>query len=551
MMKAIGWALILGSILGFALILCSSSHGQAVNATRVNFNGQCPAGTPPVGTIWTCQDVTGAFACIKSDGSSCLASSAAFSTLLGGTNTAAAMVSGSGSSLVPGGSGELASNVSWLNPGGAGLFAPPVTPTFSQTGGSLSSASGFHVQVTLCNSFGESLPSFEVAGTVGGGCTSGSTCPATITAPTLLAGQTYTVYTGNSPGGEKKQAAANNCVNITGNCIVQSIGAGAIPPTTNTTIPVSPSPLGSTSSCAPWNTSGYVLDPSGNFQSAWAVDTTSTYVGVGKGNLTFCRPVIFNITGVKPNFVPNGAYTIFHIPSNTTTTVAAQTQLNEPTTDTGTYAGQWLGNYTEVDLFGAPTLQGGSIYGQQNAAAGRFVMAHKTSGANNTGAVAALSATIFRESGTTDATNCGATECYISMDSTAINLNNATSSFRGYVAYRGEVNTVSASDAGGHGIVFEAMAPTTNGARLGSANYAFYSQDFGSTIGDWASFHLSNTTGTSSRHYFGGPVDLNGGILGSVGVTQLTTPGGTPQVTVTCVATCTANYSYKVVPADA
>lgn len=52
--------------------LVSTSQGQSVNASRIDFSNSCPVGNPPVGTSWACLDVSGNFSCTKSDGSSCL-----------------------------------------------------------------------------------------------------------------------------------------------------------------------------------------------------------------------------------------------------------------------------------------------------------------------------------------------------------------------------------------------------------------------------------------------------------------------------------------------
>lgn len=539
-----------GSIAGFGAGTVFSAHNLGTGTVTITCSGCTINGSATLALNST----NGAD--IYSDGANYVANASAsgssFATLAGGTNTSAAMATGTGSSLVPAGSGQLTSTTNWLNPGGAGLFAPQPAVTVVSSGGTMAGGQSFQVQITISNAVGESLPSQELTQAMNvNGCT--TNCSVNLTAPALIAGQTYTVYTSTSgPGTEKKQTASNNCVNITGNCTIGTPGVGAAPPATNTSIPVNPSPIGSTSSCPPlFNVSGYVRDVAGNFEPAMAVDSQANYVGFGKGNLTFCRPVIFNTTGGALDFVPNGALTIFHRPSNTTTTVAAQTQLNELTTDSATYAGQWLGNYTEVDINGSPTLNGGTIFGQVSSGAGRFVNAYSALG-GAAGITTGISSTVFREAASTaDPTNCGATDCFISNYATAINLRNATSSFRGYTAYLGEATTVGATDAGGHGIVFHALAPSSNGARFGSGNYGLYTEDFGSTAGDWATFHVSNAAATSSRHYFGGPVDLNGGMLGSLGITQLTTPGSLPQVAVTCIATCTASYSYKVVPVDA
>jgi hypothetical protein len=116
-----------------------------------------------------------------------------------------------------------------LNPN----LAPPMAPSIgaSGSGGSLGSSVTVFVVTTFVNANGETTVSPESSVQVG----SGTTNSVTVTAPTLpITATGYTAYSSLTTGTELKQGASNACVNITANCVIQVIGAGAAIPGTNT-----------------------------------------------------------------------------------------------------------------------------------------------------------------------------------------------------------------------------------------------------------------------------------------------------------------------------
>lgn len=142
-----------------------------------------------------------------------------FDKIKSGTNTTAAMVVGSGSSLSPLNIGQLVGTQTWLLPG---YSAPSITGTL--TGGSILNGSQWLIQYTLNTAAGETLPSVEVSGSTntlsGGVCNAGSACTLTVVAPTIPSGfTTYNVYACNTTAGPctvpQKVAA---CTAITINC---------------------------------------------------------------------------------------------------------------------------------------------------------------------------------------------------------------------------------------------------------------------------------------------------------------------------------------------
>lgn len=120
---------------------------------------------------------------------------------------------------------------------GPNLNRPPIPAlTTSTSGGSLGAGVTVFVKTTYVNANGESIASTESTITTGAGATNS----VTVTAPWLLvdpAGQApahitgYSVYSSTTTGTEKQQAASGACVNITTNCTIQVIGAGASAPT--------------------------------------------------------------------------------------------------------------------------------------------------------------------------------------------------------------------------------------------------------------------------------------------------------------------------------
>jgi hypothetical protein len=483
----------------------------------------------------------------------------AFSALTTSTNVGAAMAVGSNSSgsasLTPSGSGQVTNTTSWLSPGGAGLFAPQPTLTGALTGGTLATGTIEYVQITINNALGSSLPSLEKVFPLNSGnnCASGSACSVTVTAPTLAAGQTYTVYSAQATGTEKQQTALAACVAITTNCVIGTSGTGASPPSTNTTIPVNPPNLQAGECPTGVNPFGFQQDTAGNFHTGVGLDTTTTMNNVNyKGFIEFCRPVIFNSSGVAPDFGANGALVVFHRVVSPFT-VPMQVQIENNLADSTTYTNSWLGLYSETQLNGTAVL---NQIEPPSSLRGTFTD-KRTGPASNgaAGAIAGVSGFAERNAVNTGAT--GSSVRYSGLIGTSAN-SSATTTGGGCSAAGQQVCFVGVlGDAGVNGgstdsvgAAFYALAPAGGITRFANANYGFFSEDLGSNAADYNFYSKSGAVG-SGQNYFGGPIVAPQGFTGSVSATnQFGTIGALTQVSVTCTGSCTNTWSYVAVAVD-
>jgi hypothetical protein len=113
--------------------------------------------------------------------------------------------------------------------------AAPSAPTLSTatTGGSLAAATTYGVKITLVNLTGETLPSTEATKLTGAGATNSITVPT----PTVGAGSTvqcYNVYSATPVGSGWKRNNTTGCVPLGTNYVIQTVGAGVVPPTAGT-----------------------------------------------------------------------------------------------------------------------------------------------------------------------------------------------------------------------------------------------------------------------------------------------------------------------------
>lgn len=203
----------------------------------------------------------------------------------------------SGGSIAPSGSGQILGTGAVLPNG----IITPSASVSSTTGGTIGNVA-FSVEITYNTVLGETYPSTSTAlsiSTCGGGA-----CQVTVTAPSFLPpGVTgYTVYDCAAAACVtptfSRQTALANCVNITGNCVISTPGAGTTPPTANTAW-VQP-PNVQTDECPPGVIpSIFTPDQSGNFHTTAGVDVNSNNSRT-TGTLEFCRSVWFNDTLVSP-----------------------------------------------------------------------------------------------------------------------------------------------------------------------------------------------------------------------------------------------------------
>jgi hypothetical protein len=494
-----------------------------------------------------------------------IAASTSFSGLTSGTNSNAAMVvgstSGTNASLVPAGVGQITGITNWYSPGGAGLFAFVPATTISSSGGTLVSGSHEYIQITINQGANTSLPSMELnlSLTGGTGCT-GSSCSVTVTAPTLLGSETYTVYSSTSSGSEKQQTASAACVAITTNCVIGTSGTGASPPSTNTAAGVTPSPVAHTSDCRPGlNPLFWVQDANRNWEQGACVDTTMVNNNfTERGFLNFSRPVLFNMSGIDPagstGFSYNGVLNVYQRPNASLpgNPLAVQILTDDAPGDVATYSNGFRGVYSEIDINGLP-FSGGIDNGAQ-ALRGTTAVLTPSGSFSSWGPFVGVGGFAQRASGSGALLGSCAFTCYVGVQGT-VGDQGTGSSFQSFAAVSGLANSSGA--AGGWGASFVAVNPSSY---FPQGDYAYFipvSWTAGANRWGWgndstlASYTNGpwyvNTIGPSNA----GQETIVAPLTGMTSVTipsQLATPGvpavgqgGTPGST---------SYSYRVVAKD-
>ena len=212
-----------------------------------------------------------------------------FANVQSGTNTNTLDI-GTNGILQPVGAGQVVSNqviVPYMS-----LAAPALSS--STTGGNFVSGHVVGVEIALSTPTGTTAASVEAAITVSS-CSGGNACSVTVAAPYLPPGYTYSVYSSDNGGSILANAS---CQNISGNCVLQSAGAGSSPPSTNTAYSI-PSPLNASLCPADVNPLWYTQDSSGNWNSWMGVDPSSNNV-TPTGTPEFCFRTWFNDTKVSP-----------------------------------------------------------------------------------------------------------------------------------------------------------------------------------------------------------------------------------------------------------
>jgi hypothetical protein len=348
----------------------------------------CPAGTNPASYGRSFNPTTGkwrAWLCI--DGLTGTVSyndaisggiSPTFGALLSGIALAKTFNIGNASTLIPINLGQIAGSQSWL------LFGVPNPALASSAGGgNLAANNTVGVKLSYNTALGETIFSNIVYVTTPGSCP-GNNCIVTVTAPTLPTGYTgYTVYdcTGSACTNVLRQNAANACVNITANCVIQTIAAGGSPLTVQTAWVQPPNTQATV--CPPavipqW----FVQDSSGNYQTQAGVDITSNNGTLPvPGTLMFCRRTWFNDFGTPGGFL-NSFVNISHSQSGVTTSMANQDRglsvfAANPSTDAGAsthYAMEAI--QVEQDLRGSTPAIGNAIDSEVAALSVQFSDQH-------------------------------------------------------------------------------------------------------------------------------------------------------------------------------
>lgn len=462
---------------------------------------------------------------------------------------------GSSGSLSPTGSGQIVGTQNWLYGG----MVDPVLTTAS-SGGSLAANNSISVQIAFNTALGLSLPSRIVSLATPAGC--GTSCSATITAPTLPSWATsYTAYSCQigacSP---LQQTVSNNCVAITGNCVIQVVGTGAAPLTASTAF-IQPPNL-QASSCPPLVIpTMFIQDTNGNYQTQAGVDAffDNTFGPPSPGGtLTFCRRVWFNDLGTSPPAGKNALVNIRHRFATGTSlgnqdralSIVADNGVADVSTHYGLEALQ-----AELDFQGTPDINGSP---DGEVAAASFQLSDSHTGLNtNSGTlgIAAMRISTFRSAaGTYNACT------YCLYGANIMVTNQVTSSFGGAYMVGLEMKMTDigpSSNASSIGLHIN-----TPGTRFVNFNRSIQIDSVGTNAKDFNIYSAGALTG--GRNFFGGNVYLpniitaaadiavTGSLVasGSLGAAQFATPAfGNPSVAVSGTPGSTT-WSYKITAVD-
>jgi hypothetical protein len=423
-----------------------------------------------------------------------------FSGNTASSNTAA-KTEGTGGSESPLNIGQVAGSQVWQDDG---LVAPAIS--FGLTGGSFIAGRATSIRYTFVSAAGQTYGSVSTSGgNVSLGCSSGSTCQLTITAPTLPSGITgYSVYAqdcGTTPCGGSETLQAG-CTNITGNCVLNSVGGGASIPTSNTAY-LQPSPVATNECPAGSIPNWFIKDNSGNWHTQAAIDpvNTGSLPPSPYGTLTFCRRTWFNdsLSGGPPG--KNSFIAIFHTPgvgvSSTGQDRALHLEMDNVAPDSNSYYG-WEGIQSQVVVSGTPTFTG-TPDGEESAGSFQTNMLNTNAMAGGTYGPNAIRAQIFRNANGS-ITSC--TYCYAAVY--AIATNGAAGSLSGGQMVAGRFIV---TDSGGCTSCSGQAIAITKGTRFTSTTRGLGIEDFGTNTADWNIFSAStNGTPTSGRNWFGGNV---------------------------------------------
>ncbi len=321
------------------------------------------------------------------------------------------------------------------------------------------------------------------------------------------------------------------CVNITSNCVIDTAGTGVTPTFSNTT-GINPSAVASTECPSDVDANGWMLDSTGSssYHTAFGIDRsvgwglTGVYPVGQRGWLEFCRPVIFNRSGVAPYstsaatpMTANGSMLVFNQLSSTNV-FGMQVQGSTPTTASGSWTTQLEGIYSEMDVLGSPVFAGletnvGAIRGTTTT-----IGSPNYSGAQ-LGQAVGVSGASFRQAGSTP--TCGAIPCFVGVQGQAANLGSTSGGSWIYIGVMGQATDAASHDTTGSGRAFYAKAPTQYFSGTNTNNIGYLAENYTSCTGCWDYFASgSNGDITQGQSYFAGNMFMPGikGNAGAIGV---------------------------------
>jgi hypothetical protein len=481
----------------------------------------------------------------------------AYSAITAGSNTAA-KTEGTEGSLSPLGIGQVASNQ-------LRLFEGTVKPTISMalTGGSFTTGFAVSVRYTFNSATGETLASnFTSASNNTIGCSSGSTCQLTITAPTIPTGFTgYSVYLQSCPGtpcngSEALQAA---CTNITGNCVLNSATAGTAPPTVNTAW-LQPPNVQTNPNCLPGTIpTGFFQQSNGNYQAWLGVDGATDTLSDGiVGTPVICYRTYFYDEGTQlAGQQGKNAFVAIDHKSGTGTLTNLQDRAlfiahSNPTADNATRWGL-EGIQVELGVTGTPTFNGSP---DGEVTAGTFTLGLAQTNDPTFGSLGAngIRVEAFRQGVGKPGIRFTGGQFIV------VNSNTATSGNAVYTAVTGEVLGNGTDPAAASRALWAKVGTRST---LGSSG--LFVDNFGTNASDYniISGGLAGTP-TNGKNFFQGNVilpnlftaakeiNVTGStvILGSNSTTQFATPGfGNGSVNVQGVSGATT-WTYTITAVD-
>jgi hypothetical protein len=478
-------------------------------------------------------------------------SSLAFSGITGGTNTTAAMLVGTGASLLPNAQGQISGITDWYSPYPTVAYPSQPTLTGALTGGALPTSTTMFVKLTFVGA-PTIVPSAEVRIDLNTAtnCASGSLCTVTVnmpsecTAPAApVTGCTVWDVTGSANIGlEKQQTASAACVNITAaTCVIGTAATGAslsTPVTTGTNPPNLQALASTPDNIVP---SLFIQKGDNKFYPLAGVDISAlNALPQPAGTFTWLDRFFVN-DSIATAVISNSLVSIDHMSGNLTSTGvgiddrALSVKMVDSATVTPTYE-QSLTQYNERIIsnnnFNCAPVGNGAV-GESCDAAGRFITSDTRSAAVNNVTLEALAGVASYAHTSGGLGSCA--PCVIGVKGGAFEA--TTSANAGGAIFAGGFFSANGSTSNSNGTGVGVYVPTP-AVRFASQNIGFRSLTQGTNVADWDVL-MDGDGNTGGRSMFQGnvylphivpdngtlPIDGSVSVTGGVSTGQNSTPG--------------------------